>query len=156
MALIFLFVSDQTVKETQAMRTTTILSRIIADCKDYMHVTRWQRLVDLSSAALNGQALALTQLALGSGSIIRQRLVCCRISRHLSHPGSTLAHWGKPATHRRGLVKPVGRHEPALVACLGCRRGTRNDALRRSSPKTPSGRPCRTPALPGTSGLRAA
>lgn len=50
------------------MRTTTIVSRVITDCKDYMHATRWQRLVDLSSAALNGQALALTQLALGSAS----------------------------------------------------------------------------------------
>lgn len=50
------------------MRTTTIVSRVITDCKDYMHLTRWQRLVDLSSAALNGQALALTQLALGSAS----------------------------------------------------------------------------------------
>ena len=50
------------------MRTTTIVSRVIMDCKDYMHATRWQRLVDLSSAALNGQALALTQLALGSAS----------------------------------------------------------------------------------------
>lgn len=50
------------------MRTIQIVSRVIADCKDYMHVTRWQRLVDLSSAAVNGQALALTQLALGSAS----------------------------------------------------------------------------------------
>jgi hypothetical protein len=50
------------------MRTTTIVSRVLVDCKDYMHVMRWQRLIDLSSAALNGQALALTQLALGSAS----------------------------------------------------------------------------------------
>lgn len=68
MALLIFLVSDQTFKETQAMRTTTTVSRVLADCKDYMHVTRWQRLVDLSSAALNGQALALTQLALGSAS----------------------------------------------------------------------------------------
>jgi hypothetical protein len=68
MALIFFLVGDQTFKETQAMRTTTIVSRVLADCKDFMHVARWQRLVDLSSAALNGQALALTQLALGSAS----------------------------------------------------------------------------------------
>lgn len=33
-----------------------------------MHAVRWQRLVDLSNAAVNGQALALTQLALGSTS----------------------------------------------------------------------------------------
>ena len=50
------------------MRTTTIVSRVLADCKDYMHAVRWQRLADLSSAALNGQALTLTQLALGSTS----------------------------------------------------------------------------------------
>lgn len=50
------------------MRTITIVSRVLADCKDYMHVVRWQRLVDISSAAVNGQALALTQLALGSAS----------------------------------------------------------------------------------------
>ena len=50
------------------MRTITIVSRVLTDCKDYMHAVRWQRLVDLSSAAVNGQALALTQLALGSAS----------------------------------------------------------------------------------------
>lgn len=50
------------------MRTITIVSRVLADCKDFMHQTRWRRLVDLCSSALNGQALALTQLALGSGS----------------------------------------------------------------------------------------
>ncbi len=50
------------------MRTDTIVARVLADCKVFMHHTRWQRLVDLCSSALNGQALALTQLALGSGS----------------------------------------------------------------------------------------
>ena len=55
------------------MRTTTIVSRVIENCKDFMHVTRWRRLVDLSSAALNGQALALTQLALGSASMTTLR-----------------------------------------------------------------------------------
>jgi hypothetical protein len=50
------------------MRTITIVSRVIEDCKGYMHAVRWQRLVDLSNAAVNGQALALTQLALGSTS----------------------------------------------------------------------------------------
>ena len=50
------------------MRTTTILSRVLADSKDFMHLTRWRRLVDICSAALNGHALALTQLALGSTS----------------------------------------------------------------------------------------
>lgn len=50
------------------MRTITIVSRVIEDCKAYMHVRRWQRLVDLSNAAVRGQALALTQLALGSAS----------------------------------------------------------------------------------------
>ena len=55
------------------MRTVEIVSRVIADCKDYMHVTRWQRLVDISSTAVNGQALALTQLALGSTSMTTVR-----------------------------------------------------------------------------------
>ena len=50
------------------MRTTTIVSRVLASCKNYMHIVRWQRLVDLSSVALNGQAPALTQLALVSAS----------------------------------------------------------------------------------------
>jgi len=50
------------------MRTATIVSRVLSECKDYMHAIRWQRLVDLSVAAVNGQALALTQLALGSAS----------------------------------------------------------------------------------------
>ena len=50
------------------MRTIEIVSRVIEDCKGYMHAVRWQRLVDLSAAAVNGQALALTQLALGSDS----------------------------------------------------------------------------------------
>ena len=48
------------------MRTTTIVSRVLSDCKDTMHAVRWQRLADLSTAAVSGQALALTQLALGS------------------------------------------------------------------------------------------
>lgn len=50
------------------MRTDTIVARVLGDCKAFMHHTRWQRLVDLCSSALHGQALALTQLALGSGS----------------------------------------------------------------------------------------
>lgn len=50
------------------MRTITIVSRVLADCKSYMHAVRWRRLVDLSDAAVNGRALALTQLALGSAS----------------------------------------------------------------------------------------
>jgi hypothetical protein len=37
------------------MPTTTIVSRVIADCKGYRHATRWQRPVELSSAALTGQ-----------------------------------------------------------------------------------------------------
>ena len=67
MTVMLILVSDETFKEA-AMRTIEIVSRVIRDCKDYMHLARWQRLADLSSAALNGQALALTQLALGSAS----------------------------------------------------------------------------------------
>ncbi len=50
------------------MRTDTIVARVLTDCKAFMHQTRWQRLVDLCASALRGQALALTQLALGSCS----------------------------------------------------------------------------------------
>ncbi len=68
MALIFFLVSDQTFKETKPCERRRLSSRVLADCKGYMHAVRWQRLVDLSGAALNGQALALTQLALGSAA----------------------------------------------------------------------------------------
>ena len=39
------------------MRTTTIVSRVITDCKDYMHLTRWQRLVDLSSNEMGSDTI---------------------------------------------------------------------------------------------------
>jgi hypothetical protein len=85
MALMVILVSDQTFKEA-AMRTIEIVSRVIADCKDYMHLTRWQRLVDLSSAAVNGQALALTQLALGSASKTTVRHRVKAVDRLLGSP----------------------------------------------------------------------
>src|ERR1019366_9541832 len=91
MALVFILVSDQTFKEP-AMRTIEIVSRVIADCKDYMHVTRWQRLVDLSSAALNGQALALTQLALGSASKTTVRHRVKAVDRLLGSPSFAAEH----------------------------------------------------------------
>ena len=94
MALIFFLVSDQTFKEKQAMRTDTIVARVLADCKAFMHHTRWQRLVDLCSSALNGQALALTQLALGSGSktTLRHRVKAVdRKSTRLNSSHSTLS-----------------------------------------------------------------
>lgn len=74
------------------MRTATIVSRVLADCKDYMHVTRWQRLVDLSNAALNGQALALTQLALGSASTTTVRHRVKAVDRLLSNPAFAAEH----------------------------------------------------------------
>lgn len=74
------------------MRTTTIVSRVLADCKDFMHVARWQRLVDLSSAALNGQALALTQLALGSASKTTLRHRVKAVDRLLGNPSFAAEH----------------------------------------------------------------
>jgi hypothetical protein len=91
MAVIFILVSDQTFKEP-AMRTIKIVSRVIADCKDYMHITRWQRLVDLSSAAVNGQALALTQLALGSASKTTVRHRVKAVDRLLGNPSFAAEH----------------------------------------------------------------
>ena len=92
MALIFFLVSDQTFKETQAMRTNTIVTRVLANCKDFMHIVRWQRLVDLSTAALNGQALALTQLALGSASKTTLRHRVKAVDRLLGSPSFAAEH----------------------------------------------------------------
>lgn len=91
MALMVILVSDQTSKEP-AMRTNEIVSRVIADCKDIMHITRWQRLVDLSSAAVNGQALALTQLALGSASNTTVRHRVKAVDRLLGNPAFAAEH----------------------------------------------------------------
>lgn len=74
------------------MRTTTIVSRVLSDCKDTMHAVRWQRLVDLSSAALNGQALALTQLALGSASHTTLRHRVKAVDRLLGNPSFAAEH----------------------------------------------------------------
>ena len=86
MALIFFLVSDQTFKEKQAMRTDMIVARVLANCKGFMHQARWRRLVDLCSAAVNGQALALTQLALGSGSKTTLRHRVKAVDRLLGSP----------------------------------------------------------------------
>ena len=74
------------------MRTNEIVSRIIADCKNIMHITRWQRLVDLSNAAVNGQALALTQLALGSASNTTVRHRVKAVDRLLGNPAFAAEH----------------------------------------------------------------
>ena len=74
------------------MRTTTIVSRVLANCKDYMHVVRWQRRVDISSAALNGQALALTQLALGSASMTTLRHRVKAVDRLLGNASFAAEH----------------------------------------------------------------
>jgi hypothetical protein len=92
MALIFFLVSDQTFKEKQAMRTSTIVARVLADCKDFMHQTRWLRLVDLCSSAVNGQALALTQLALGSGAKTSLRHRVKAVDRLLGNPAFAAEH----------------------------------------------------------------
>ena len=68
------------------MRTDRIVARVLTDCKAFMHQTRWRRLVDLCSAALNGQALALTQLALGSGSKTTLRHRVKAVDRLLGSP----------------------------------------------------------------------
>lgn len=74
------------------MRTDTIVARVLADCKVFMHHTRWQRLVDLCSSALNGQALALTQLALGSGSKTTLRHRVKAVDRLLGNPAFASEH----------------------------------------------------------------
>lgn len=74
------------------MRTDTIVARVLADCKVFMHHTRWQRLVDLCSSALNGQALALTQLALGSGSKTTLRHRVKAVDRLLGNPAFAAEH----------------------------------------------------------------
>jgi Transposase DDE domain len=74
------------------MRTIEIVSRVIADCKAYMHVTRWQRLVDLSNAVVKGQALALTQLALGSISKTTVRHRVKAVDRLLGNPSFAAEH----------------------------------------------------------------
>lgn len=74
------------------MRTITIVSRVIEDCKAYMHIARWQRLVDISSAAVNGQALALTQLALGSASQTTVRHRVKAVDRLLGNPAFAAEH----------------------------------------------------------------
>ena len=74
------------------MRTATIVSRVLAECKDYMHAIRWQRLVDLSAAAVNGHALALTQLALGSASPTTVRHRVKAVDRLLGNPAFAAEH----------------------------------------------------------------
>lgn len=68
------------------MRTDMIVARVLANCKGFMHQARWRRLVDLCSAAVNGQALALTQLALGSGSKTTLRHRVKAVDRLLGSP----------------------------------------------------------------------
>ena len=74
------------------MRTDRIVARVLTDCKAFMHQTRWRRLVDLCSAALNGQALALTQLALGSGSKTTLRHRVKAVDRLLGNPAFAAEH----------------------------------------------------------------
>lgn len=74
------------------MRTITIVSRVLTDCKAFMHQTRWGRLVDLCASAVNGQALALTQLALGSGAKTTLRHRVKAVDRLLGNPAFAAEH----------------------------------------------------------------
>lgn len=74
------------------MRTAAIVSRVPSDGKDHMHAARWQRLADLSNAAVNGQALALTQLALGSASPTTVRHRAKAVDRFLGNPAFAAEH----------------------------------------------------------------
>lgn len=74
------------------MRTDTFVARVLADCKAFMHHTRWQRLFDLCSSALNGQAISLTQLALGSGSKTTLRHRVKAVGRLLGNPAFASEH----------------------------------------------------------------
>jgi len=74
------------------MRTDTIVARVLTDCKAFMHQTRWQRLVDLCASALHGQALALTQLALGSSAKTTLRHRVKAVDRLLGNPAFAAEH----------------------------------------------------------------
>jgi hypothetical protein len=122
MALIFFLVSDQTFKETQAMRTLAIVTRVLTDCNVFMHATRLRRLIDLSHAALTGHALALTQLALGSATrtTLRHRVKAVDrllgsahfASEHLDVYRTLAARWLSPTEHNDGHD---GRDTPLLI-----------------------------------------
>ncbi len=94
------------------MRTITIVSRVIEDCKAYMHIARWQRLVDISSAAVNGQALALTQLALGSASQTTVRHRVKAVDRLLGNPAFAAEHLD---IYRTLAARWLGGTNPLLI-----------------------------------------
>jgi Transposase DDE domain len=68
------------------MQTNQIVSRLLNCCLPFMHKARWQALCDVSLAAVHGQALTLTALALGTGRVthLRHRMKC--VDRLLANP----------------------------------------------------------------------
>jgi Transposase DDE domain len=55
------------------MQTQAIVSRLLQCCQGFMHAARWRALRDVSTAAVNGQALTLSALALGTQRATSQR-----------------------------------------------------------------------------------
>ena len=68
------------------MQTHTIVSRLLHCCLPLMHKARWQALCDICLSAVQGQALSLTALALGSPrhTSLRHRVKC--VDRLLANP----------------------------------------------------------------------
>ena len=68
------------------MQTQAIVSRLLRCCEPLMHATRWQALRDVALAAVNGKALSLTALALGTtrATSVRHRVKC--VDRLLANP----------------------------------------------------------------------
>jgi Transposase DDE domain len=55
------------------MQTQVIVSRLLQCCQGFMHAARWRALRDVATAAVNGQALTLSALALGTQRTTSQR-----------------------------------------------------------------------------------
>lgn len=68
------------------MQTRTIVTRLLTCCTPFMHKARWQALCDVTLAAVQGQALTLTALALGTTreTHLRHRVKC--VDRLLANP----------------------------------------------------------------------
>lgn len=95
------------------MRTSTIVSRVLAECKSYMHLARWRRLVDLGNAAVSGHPLALTALALGSGANTNVRHRVKAVDRLLGNAHFAAEHLDiYRSLARRWLT---GLREPVIV-----------------------------------------
>jgi hypothetical protein len=55
------------------MQTQATVSRLLQCCQGFMHAARWRALRDVSTAAVNGQVLTLSALAVGNPRAISKR-----------------------------------------------------------------------------------